>query len=340
MPRPNTASTTKGKAKATSTSSKEDKAKAASTRRSKAKAAATLKSKARAKTPEFTSPPLSVKNLWTISSKMTAEDMEQLWDKSYSCSKADSDSANNVVIIKVASSSSVGNFDGAIRELGRIPAHYYSGARLTLHHAVYYTSYILAGWSDKRSPKEATIFSGLLRLANYYRLVFLDLVLKATEQFPRGRCPEDWRWPRFDDHLEREHSIRFHDPTQGLVKKFKYKNADSTQYGMSVSQSCQKLSLNKVQDWAKWADRNEIKFLFHSQDFDCFRKLSLEGLVHGGKDLEENGFRVECSASMNLFVSLRPGSLCSPPTKRRWPIFRIYANEQVGRKGTSRARVT
>lgn len=176
----------------------------------------------------------SIRNLWIVTSKLPEDSIRELWADSFSCSRDDLDAENNTIRINAARGSSPGVFDGETRLRGWIPGHYYNGARLTLHQSVFYESYLLAGWSDENSEKEASCFSGLVLLASYYRQVFLDLVLTTTKQFGEGPCPESWRWPRFDNHLIREYHVGIHDPKDPKVKEFKYDKPDPVHYGVCV----------------------------------------------------------------------------------------------------------
>jgi hypothetical protein len=173
-----------------------------------------------------------VSNLWTLSSKVTDKDIQDLMSHSYSCSLYDLDAKESTITIMHAlSTGKAGEFVEHCEPVGRIPAHYFQGARLTLHMSVYYLSLLMVGWGT--SSDEATLVLGAQRLANYHRQVFLDL-LHAMETH-MGPVSDSWRWERFDNHLHREfHLLGKHDTEDLEVQNFQSPVMDATEYGKSA----------------------------------------------------------------------------------------------------------
>jgi hypothetical protein len=176
--------------------------------------------------------PASVSNLWTLSSKVTDEDIQDLMSHSYSCSLSNLNVKDNTVTIMHAlSTGKAGEFVEDCTRVGRIPTHYFQGARLTLHMSVYYLSLLMVGWGT--SSDEVPLVLGAQRLANYHRQVFLDL-LHAMEDHMEP-ISDSWRWERFDNHLHREfHLLGNHDTEDPKVQNFQPPIMYATAYGKSA----------------------------------------------------------------------------------------------------------
>jgi hypothetical protein len=182
----------------------------------------------------------SVSDLWPIVFERLADDDSWLLNKSIvlfpkpGADHIDTEKNTAKVYIVDGLEGHRGQYGTVRRCLGYIPLQYKPAVRLAIHQSVYFLSFYLAGFGQGKhtSDEEDNIARGLLVLSTYYRIVCWDLVT-ATGLYGKLPVPKEWRWERFDRHLQREMYLGpgVHDPGDLRVKNFQYTQIDTTQFG-------------------------------------------------------------------------------------------------------------